>query len=84
VKVALLPQAERDLDEIFDPLLSRVLSRIQALGDYPELGAPMGGAYGEYRSTVVEFFRIVYRLRPDEVVEITFIRDCRRRLPKRP
>jgi plasmid stabilization system protein ParE len=84
VKVEFLPQADRDLDAIFDPLYTRVVSRILALGDYPELGAPMGGAYGEYRSTVVEFFRIVYRLRTDEVVEITFIRDCRRRLRKRP
>ena len=84
MKVEFLPQAERDLDAISDPLYTRVLARINALGDYPELGAVMGAAYGEYRSTIVEFFRIVYRVRPDAVVEITFIRDCRRRLPKRP
>jgi len=83
VKVELLPQAAADLDGIADPLYGRVKKRLGALGRFPELGAPMAGAYAEYRSTVVDLFRIVYRLRPDGILEITFIRDCRRRLPPR-
>jgi plasmid stabilization system protein ParE len=59
------------------------MKRLDALGKFPELGAPMAGAYAEYRSTVVDMFRIVYLIRMDQVVEIAFIRDCRRRLPPR-
>ena len=83
MKVRFLRQAAADLDGIADPLYGRVLKRLKALGRFPELGAPMAGAYAEYRSTVVSLFRIIYRLRPEQVVEITFIRDCRRRLPPR-
>ncbi len=77
MKVRLLPQAAEDLDGIADPLYSRVRKRLAALGRFPELGAPMAGAYAEYRSTVVSLFRIAYRLRPDQAVEVAFIRDCR-------
>jgi plasmid stabilization system protein ParE len=83
VKVELLPLAEADLDAIHDPLYRRVEKRLAALAQFPELGAPMTGSYAEYRSTVVEMFRIGYRVRQDQVIEIAFIRDCRRRLPRR-
>jgi plasmid stabilization system protein ParE len=83
VKVELLPQAAADLDGIIDPLYGRVMKRLNALGRFPELGSPMAGAYVGYRSTVVDLFRIVYRLRPDQAVEIAFIRNCRRQLPPR-
>lgn len=40
--------------------------------------------FTDYRGTLVDFFRIVYRARDERTIEIAFIRDCRRRLPKRP
>ncbi|NNN07019.1 MAG: type II toxin-antitoxin system RelE/ParE family toxin [Elusimicrobia bacterium] len=84
MNVELLPQAAGDFQAIAEPLHGRVLKRLEVLGDFPELGSPLNRAFTGYRSTIVELFRIVYRLRTDGVVEITFIRDCRRRLPKRP
>lgn len=78
MKVVLLPQAQEALDEISEPVLARVLRRLKYLERFPELGAPMLGAFIGYRSTVVDMFRIVYRLRPRKVIEVAYIRDGRR------
>lgn len=81
MKVVLLPQAQEDLDAVFEPLLGRVLHRIQILQDFPEMGPPMAGPFRGYCSTVVELFRIVYRVLPNQVIEVAYVRDCRRRPP---
>lgn len=81
MKVILLPQAQEDLDAIFDPLLSRIVRRLQLLEAAPELGVPMMGRFQSYRSTVVGLFRIVYRIRrrrANQVIEVAYIRHCRR------
>ena len=78
MKVVLLPQASDDLDEIYEPVLARVLRRLRYLERLPEMGAPMAGPFAGYRSTVVDMFRIVYWLRPRKVIEVAYIRDCRR------
>jgi plasmid stabilization system protein ParE len=79
--VVLLPQAQRDLDAIFDPVLSRVIRRIRLLEDFPELGTSMIGPFHGYRSTVVAMFRIVYRVLPRKTIEVAYIRHCRRAPP---
>ena len=81
MKVVLLPQAQRDLDEIHEPVLSRVIRRLRMLERFPEMGAPMMGRFGGYRSSVVAMFRIVYRVLPRGVVEIAYVRHCRRAPP---
>jgi len=78
LKVVLLPQAEHDLDEIFEPLLSRVVKRLRLLERFPELGAAMQGPFYGYRSTVVGMFRIIYRTLPADVLEVAYIRHGRR------
>lgn len=78
MKVVLLPQASQDLDAISDPLFSRVLKRLEALEKFPDFGAPMTGPFAGWRSTVVDFFRIVYRATSDRL-EVAYIRDCRQR-----
>ncbi|MBI5594686.1 MAG: type II toxin-antitoxin system RelE/ParE family toxin [Elusimicrobia bacterium] len=80
MRVVLTPQALQDLDAIREPLYSRVVSRLAALGDFPEIGAAIPGPFAGLRSTVVDFFRIVYRI-TDVRVEVAYIRDCRRRPP---
>jgi hypothetical protein len=84
VKFILLDQAQADLDAIDDPSLKRFARRLEAFQQFPDLGAPMNSPFIGFRSTLVDFFRIVYRVRDGEVLEILFIRVCRRRLPKRP
>jgi plasmid stabilization system protein ParE len=78
LKVVLLPQAQADLDAIFDPVLSRVTRRLRLLERFPEFGAKMVGPFRGYRSTVVEMFRIVYRVTAPRTLEVAYIRDCRR------
>ena len=79
MKVVLLPQAQEDLDAVFEPLLSEIVRRLQGLKEFPELGAHMGGPFAGYRSTVVGAFRIVYHALPRGVIEVAYIRDCRRK-----
>jgi len=81
LKVTLLPQAQQDLDAIYDPVLGRIIRVLRLLERFPELGAPMVGPFTGYRSTIVGMFRIVYRVLPRGVVEIAYIRDCRRAPP---
>lgn len=78
MKVVLLPQAQKDLDAIFDPLLSRIVKRLRLLERFPGFGTSMVGPFHGYRSTVVGLFRIVYRVLPGATIEVAYIRDCRR------
>ena len=81
MKVVLLPQACEDLDEIYDPSLARIVRRLRLLERFPEMGAPMVGPLAGYRSTIVGMFRIVYRVLPRKVIEVAYIRNCRRAPP---
>jgi plasmid stabilization system protein ParE len=77
VKVIFLPQAQADLDEIKEPLISKIRKRLATLGSYPSLGSPLYGPLAGYRATVVGHFKIVYKRAPG-AVEVSYIRDCRR------
>ncbi|HEX4047635.1 MAG TPA: type II toxin-antitoxin system RelE/ParE family toxin [Elusimicrobiota bacterium] len=83
MKLRFLLQAKEDLSAISDPLFSRVLRRLDLLKKFPELGALLPDPHADMRSTVVDNFRIVYRLLANGAIEINYIRDCRRRLPPR-
>ena len=78
MKVILLPQAQKNLDEIFEPMYSRVVRRLRLLERLPGLGAGMTGPFTGYRSTVVGLFRVVYRVTPRNTIEVAYIRHCRR------
>lgn len=77
MKVVFLPQAQADLDEIKEPLLSGLRKRLAALSSYPALGSPLFSPLADYRATVVGHYRIVYKQTP-HTVEVCYIRDCRR------
>jgi plasmid stabilization system protein ParE len=81
LKIVLLPQAEKDLDQIVEPLLGRVIRHLRLLERFPELGPPMVGPFAGYRSAIVAMFRIVYRVQPRGVIEIAYVRHCRRAPP---
>ena len=81
MNVVLLPQAQKDLDDIYDPLYSRVVRRIRSLERFPELGPAMTGPFGGYRSTVAGLLRIVYRIATRARIEIAYIRHCKRAPP---
>jgi plasmid stabilization system protein ParE len=79
MKLVLLPQAQETLDLIYEPLLSRVLHKLEMLQKYPMMGPAMSEPFIEYRTIVIDFFRVVYRLKNDTIIEISYIRDCRRK-----
>ena len=74
----MLPEAREALDAITGPSFSKIMRRLGALRDFPDMGSPMFGPYTGYRSLVVGFYRIVYRALPNQV-EVAYIRDFRRR-----
>ena len=77
MKVALLPQAKADLSDISGPLLTKVLKRLEALRNYPQLGSALTGHLDGYRSTIVAALRIVYTVSAETVV-VSYVRHCRR------
>lgn len=79
-KILLLPQAQEDLDQIYNPLFSQIIQRLEILKEYPLLGTAMNGAFIGYRSFVVGIFRVVYKIISDGVIEIVYIRHCKRKL----
>lgn len=79
MKILLLPQAEEDGGGIETPLIAKVLKRLGALRRYPDLGAPMAGPFAGYRSTVVGHFRVFYKRPSPDLIQVAYIRDCRRR-----
>jgi plasmid stabilization system protein ParE len=78
LKIVLLPQAQRDLDTIFEPVLTRVVRRLRLLERFPGFGAALVGPLRGYRSTPVDMFRIVYRVVRNKTIEIAYIRHCKR------
>ena len=78
MKVVLLPQAQENLDEIYDPPYTRILKRLRMLEKTPESGVALAGPFTGYRSTVVGLFRIIYRIVDRKTVEIAYIRHCKR------
>lgn len=79
-RVAILPQAQADLDTITDPLFSVIMDQIQTLRIYPRLGQRFEGPFIGYRWLIVGVFRIVYRI-DDEQIEIAYVLHGRRQLP---
>ena len=82
-KILILSQAEEILDEITEPLFSQIISRIELLRSFPELGGPMQDDYEGYRSLVVEMFLVIYRVISELEVEVALIHHCRRKPPSR-
>jgi len=55
-----------------------LVNYVEAPRRFPELGVAMTGPFAGYRATVVDLYRIVYRLRARATVQVNFIRHCRR------
>lgn len=79
--IRLLPQAIEDLDEIYEPLYSTVIAKIQLLKEYPSLGPAMDGPLSGYHVLIVGLFRVIYRIKDPTNIEIAYIRHVRRRTP---
>lgn len=83
-RILLLPQAQDDLNSVQDPLFSRILQRLDILTRFPFLGPSLHHPFSGYRATVVDFFRIVYRITAKGDIEVAYVRHCSRRPPEAP
>jgi len=66
------------LDAIKDPLYSKIINRLEALEEFPEMGVAMIGPFAGYRAINPSPHRIVYRLLSGGAAEIAYIRHCGR------
>ncbi len=81
--IILLPQAQRDLDNIrkASPQAAEdILSKIGLLEAYPELGPRMDQAFDGYRQLVQGKYRIIYEVISPLRLEIAYLRHSSRQL----
>ena len=81
LQIILLPQALEDLEEVMDPLWTKLMDKIQLLKEFPSLGPPLDGLYLGYRALTVGIFRVMYRIVSDQAIEVAYVRHCKRDLP---
>lgn len=82
VEVRLLPRAERELLALADGLQDQILAKIDLLGEFPEMGAPMLDAFEGYRAILAarRRYRILYRIASKGLIEVAYIRHCSRQI----
>ena len=79
-KVKLLPRAERELEALPSATQDQIVSKLDLLRDFPEMGPAMFDAFQGYRALLAarNTYRIIYRIVSDELVEVAYIRHCAR------
>ena len=79
-KVKLLPRAVKELEALPSAVQDQVISKLELLYDFPEMGPAMSDAFAGYHALLAakNTYRIIYRIVSDEVVEIAYIRHCAR------
>jgi len=81
-KVKLLPRAQKELEAFPLAIQDQILAKLDLLGDFPEIGAPMFDAFQGYRALLAakNTYRIVYRMVSDDLAEVAYIRHCARQM----
>ena len=79
-RVELLPRARKDLEALPLSIQDQIIAKIELLRDFPELGPAMVDAFQGYRAILAakNTYRVVYRIRADDLVEVAYIRHCAR------
>ena len=80
VRIILSLKAIADLEDIEEPLLSKVIERVQLLSEFPSLGSPMEKPFLGRRMLVVDIFKILYRVVSPTRIEVLYIRHAKRQL----
>lgn len=80
--VKFLPRAEKDLWALSEPLQDEILNRAEMLAEFPRMGRAMEKAYRGYRYLLAgrNRYRIIYKVSSPSLVEIAYIRHCRRQM----
>ena len=80
--VKFLPRATRQLLIFTPPLQDEILAKTGMLSHFPYMGQPMEKAYVGYRCLLAGggAYRIIYKIVSPVLVEIAYIRHCRRQM----
>lgn len=80
--VKFLPRAEKDLLLLPENLQNEILEKTKMLAHFPHMGQRMEKAYFNYRYLLAgrNQFRIIYRVTSEVLVEIAYIRHCKRQM----
>jgi mRNA-degrading endonuclease RelE of RelBE toxin-antitoxin system len=79
-KVKLLPRAEKELQALPSPIQDQIISKLELLRDFPELGPAMFDAFQGYRALLAarNTYRVIYRIVSEDLIEVAYIRHCAR------
>ena len=79
-KVKLLPRAEKELKALSPTIQDQIISKLELLSDFPELGPAMFDAFQGYRTLLAakNAYRSIYRIVRDDLIEVAYIRHCAR------
>jgi len=60
----------------------QILSKLELLCDFPELGPAMFDAFAGYHALLAarNTYRVIYRIISDELIEVAYIRHCARQI----
>lgn len=72
-------QAATDLASIPDVSRATIVDKVDLLADFPSMGPAMDGAYAGFRQLLVDRYRMMYQMVPDEV-RIAYVRHGARQL----
>ena len=79
-KVKLLPRAVQELEALPVALQEQIISKLELLRDFLEMGPAMFDAFAGYRALLAakNTYRIIYRIVSEDEIEIAYIRHCAR------
>jgi mRNA-degrading endonuclease RelE of RelBE toxin-antitoxin system len=75
-KVKLLPRAEKELQALPSAVQDQIISKLELLRDFPELGPAMFDAFQGYRALLAarNTYRVIYRIVSDNLIEVVYTR----------
>jgi mRNA-degrading endonuclease RelE of RelBE toxin-antitoxin system len=79
-KVKLLPRAEKELQALPSAIQDQIISKLELLRDFPELGLAMFDAFQGYRALLAarNTYRVIYRIVSDNLIEVAYIHSTAR------
>jgi plasmid stabilization system protein ParE len=79
-KIKLLPRAEKELGALPPTIQNQIISKLELLRDFPEMGPAMFDAFQGYRALLAarNTYRVIYRIVGDDLIEVAYIRHCAR------
>ena len=83
--VRFLKSARKEFHVLLKPVQDDILEKVELLKEFPYAGVAMDQSYEGYYSILAwkKQYRIIYQILENDVVEIAYIRHCRRQISLR-